>query len=230
MPVRAPTATLLALASLLVFASAPGVSAAADFVGSESCRVCHQEAFDLWRESAHARAMASLSTDQKKDQRCLQCHARDLALGGDAAVTCESCHGAGEYYNPTYVMRDAELARATGLVVPDQKSCLVCHDASSPSLAPFDALEKMKEIDHWTKNRAARKAKAANDPKAPLESCPRPAAAASRAARPLDSFLARALAPVAKPTPPGKPDAAAPVQVATVAAQAPATPARPPSD
>ncbi len=59
-------------------------------------------------------------------------------------MTCETCHGGGQYYSPDYVMKDAELARLVGLVDPSEKSCRNCHDASSPSLKPFDFVEKLK--------------------------------------------------------------------------------------
>jgi hypothetical protein len=67
-------------------------------------------------------------------------------------IGCEACHGAGQYYSPVYVMRDAELARGVGLVDPGQKSCLVCHTADAPSLTPFDFAAKVKLIDHWSQS------------------------------------------------------------------------------
>jgi hypothetical protein len=35
---------------------------------------------------------------------------------------------------------------------------MVCHGGESPSLRPFDVKEAMQRIDHWTADRAARKA------------------------------------------------------------------------
>lgn len=182
---------LVLFAALVALA---GPAAAADFVGPESCRACHAAAFDAWKESPHARAMGSLSGEQQKDGRCLQCHARDAALGGEAGVTCETCHGAGQFYWPAYVMRDGELARATGLVLPDAKGCLQCHDGSSPSLEPFDPAAKLKVIDHWSASRAARQAKGKK-----AEACPRPHAPTAALVRPDEGLLSRALrTPAAK--------------------------------
>lgn len=182
----------LGIVALALVLAAPAF--AADFVGSETCRGCHLEAWEQWRESPHARAIASLSAEQKKDARCLACHARDAAQGGDPGVTCETCHGAGEYYSPSYVMRDAELARATGLQLPDAKSCQICHDASSPSLGKFDPVEKMKAIDHWTKARAGREKGRRTDagPCDRLAPKARQAAATSATG---ETFLAAALKP-----------------------------------
>jgi len=68
----------------------------------------------------------------------------------EGGVGCETCHGAGQYYSPSYVMRDSELSRAVGLLDPGQKSCLVCHSSATPSLTPFDFAAKVKLIDHWS--------------------------------------------------------------------------------
>ena len=181
------SARLAALAVLFLASSA----VAADFIGPEACRACHLAAYDVWSKSPHAQAMKSLSPADQKNGTCLACHAPDLAKGGDAGVTCESCHGAGQYYAPQYVMKDPELARATGLVVPDANSCLLCHDAQSPSLQPFDPTEKMKAIDHWTADRAAQKAKGEK-----AQACPRSEGKLA-AVRPGEGFLAQAL--TAKP-------------------------------
>jgi len=122
---------------------------AADRVGSESCKSCHQIAYETWQASPHAKAASSLSPAQREDQRCAHCHSPELARVAtegassdhnastrsqvEAGVACESCHGAGQYYTPSYVMRDSELVRAVGLVDPGQKSCLVCHTSDAPA-------------------------------------------------------------------------------------------------
>jgi hypothetical protein len=129
---------------------------AADMVGPESCKACHPEAYNAWKLSKHSRALDSLSPQQQKDGRCLSCHAPNLKDQNVAGVSCETCHGGGQYYAAAYVMKDPELARMVGLVDPSEKSCRSCHDASSPSLRPFDFVEKLKLIDHWTATRQKR--------------------------------------------------------------------------
>ena len=135
-----------------------GASEGADFVGPESCKGFHPAAYDAWMQSKHARAGDSLSDAQRKDARCLSCHAPEQASQGVSHVTCETCHGPGQYYSPSYVMKDAELARLVGLVDPSEKACRACHDASSPSLKPFNFVESLKAIDHWSAERANAKA------------------------------------------------------------------------
>jgi hypothetical protein len=139
---------------LLVLAS-PG--AATDYVGAETCKSCHAVAYDIWRISAHARATSNLPEQHQKDARCITCHAPEMDKGL-AAVSCESCHGPGQLYSPTYVMRDKELARAVGLLDPTEKQCLGCHTETSPSLARFDFAAKVKLMEHGAADKAARNA------------------------------------------------------------------------
>ncbi|OJH38093.1 multiheme c-type cytochrome [Cystobacter ferrugineus] len=152
MPARGPW--LLSLLLVLVLSGAAG---AADFLGPESCKGCHPAAYEAWMQSKHARAGDSLAPTQQKDVRCLSCHAPDQANQGVSHVTCETCHGPGQHYSPSYVMKDAELARLVGLVDPSEKACRNCHDASSPSLKPFNFVESLKAIDHWSAERAGHK-------------------------------------------------------------------------
>ena len=144
----------------LLLLAAGGAAWAADFVGADSCKGCHPEAYEAWMQSKHARAENSLSEQQKKDGRCLSCHSPDQAAQATASVTCETCHGGGQYYSPEYVMKDSELSRLVGLVDPSEKQCRTCHDASSPSLRPFDFKESLKAIDHWSAERARRSGQA----------------------------------------------------------------------
>jgi hypothetical protein len=133
--------------SLMVLA--PLGARAQSYVGPENCKACHEDAYATWKQGPHARSMASLPGKSAQDGRCLTCHAPQ-ADKGILAVTCESCHGAGQYYAPGYVMKDSELARSVGLEDPSEKSCKTCHDGSSPSLKPFNFKEKLKAIDHWS--------------------------------------------------------------------------------
>ncbi len=154
----------LAACALMLSAAA----SAQEFVGAESCKACHPEAYDAWRASKHARALESLSPQAQKDARCVTCHAPDLREREVAAVTCETCHGAGQHYSPEYVMKDPELSRLVGLQDPSERMCRACHDASSPSLQPFDFAEKLRLIDHWSAERA-RRGKPQKTPPAPAK-------------------------------------------------------------
>jgi hypothetical protein len=141
-------------------------AAASDLVGPVSCRTCHAEAYRVWAASPHAHAAETLTADQRKQPLCLSCHSRDEARAGQAevkGVSCETCHGGGRYYQPAEVMRDKELSHLFGLTDPSPQSCMVCHGGESPSLKAFDVKEAMGRIDHWTKDREARKPKSASN-------------------------------------------------------------------
>ena len=147
------------LGTLLVSWLALAPAGAAEPVGAETCRVCHPAAFEIWRESAHARAFLVLPERSRADARCIACHAAEGSQR-QAGVTCESCHGNGQLYSLPFVMRDRELARALGLLDPGEKSCLRCHDESSPSLSRFDYARKLPLVEHGRAEREARRAAA----------------------------------------------------------------------
>jgi hypothetical protein len=88
------------------------------FVGSQTCSECHQEAFDIWSNSAHAQATESLITPPERseitrqyDPECLSCHTTGwqpheytpFSSGFEsmratqhlAGSGCENCHGPG---------------------------------------------------------------------------------------------------------------------------------------
>jgi Zn finger protein HypA/HybF involved in hydrogenase expression len=144
------------LAALLALLSLPAAAPARDAVGPETCRACHPAAFEVWRETAHARAHANLPERQRSDPRCTGCHA---PLGEKASgVSCEACHGNGQLYARAHVMRDRELARALGLQQPGERTCLACHTESAPSLSRFDYARKLPLLQHAEAEREARRA------------------------------------------------------------------------
>lgn len=165
---RSSASTLAAALALL----APAIAGAADTVGPETCRACHPSAYEAWAASPHARARDSLPERSRSEARCLSCHAPE-AQEGHPGVSCESCHGAGRVYAATYVMRDAELARAVGLLDAGPKTCAACHTESTPSLERFEYQRKLALIRHG-------KEAAAPVPAVPA---PRPAAPSPRKAR-----------------------------------------------
>jgi len=139
---------------------APLAARAAEPLGAETCKACHPAAYEIWRESGHARAFTSLPEKTRADARCTVCHAPEGAKG-QGGVSCESCHGNGQLYARRYVMRDRELARALGLLEVGEKGCLRCHDESTPSVGRFDYARKLPLIQHGEADREARRAAAA---------------------------------------------------------------------
>lgn len=103
------------------------------WVGSTTCRSCHEEAHELWRPSPHAKAYATLEhLGYAYDPDCLRCHVTDLGgafrrLDPDpilTAVGCETCHGPGREHVVSGAATDS-------LRTLTPASCVVCHDAEN---------------------------------------------------------------------------------------------------
>jgi hypothetical protein len=146
------------------------------YMGVEKCAgVCHKtekqgKQLAIWQESAHAKAWATLATpeakeiakkkgieDPQKSEKCAKCHT--TAYGADAklltatfkvedGVGCETCHGPGSNYKTLKIMKDRALAVQNGMIVPDEKTCVKCHNAESPTHKKFVFAEAYKKIAH----------------------------------------------------------------------------------
>ncbi len=95
--------------------------------------------------------------DPQKSEKCAKCHT--TAYGADAklltatfkgedGVGCEACHGPGSNYKTLKIMKDRALAVQNGLIVPDEKTCVKCHNAESPTYKKFVFAEFYKKIAH----------------------------------------------------------------------------------
>jgi hypothetical protein len=134
------------------------------FVGSESCRDCHPEAWRVWVESKHGHALERLRAKDPKRAglaECLRCHTVGFGFESgwtddtnDAsrlgAVGCESCHGPGSNHVNRALAGDDPLGfgRVAGKwPVRWRARCLVCHDpANSPG---FDLEPYLEKVRHW---------------------------------------------------------------------------------
>lgn len=141
------------LAILLV--SGPAAADEEGYIGAAKCGECHQAEYQIWRDSAHADAHISLSVEQQSDATCATCHSMAAQREQQqlAGVQCESCHGPGKYYHPSYVMRDRELARAVGLLANATAQCAHCHTKAAPSLLPFELVSAWAKIAHGKNTR-----------------------------------------------------------------------------
>lgn len=102
------------------------------FVGSEVCRLCHEDIYKKWHDSKHALALETLTTKgQSQNPECLRCHTVGFGeqTGYDyktnqpylAGVGCEMCHGRAGYH----VRADDQtnnFARTT------EATCVRCHN------------------------------------------------------------------------------------------------------
>jgi hypothetical protein len=108
-----------------------------DYAWAPSCKKYHEEIYEAWAGTKHARALSRLSSaDQQRE--CVGCHVTGaktkLEIDGktvNAGVQCESCHGAAAAHV-------ADPTVKTGLVkTPPAESCTVCHNDRSPSFRGF---------------------------------------------------------------------------------------------
>ncbi len=126
----------------------PRPTVGGSFTGVAACHGCHADAFDLWRESAHAHALETLTARGKEGApECVGCHTLGAGFTGgfvDATTTperggvqCENCHGVGSNHvdNPT-----PDYGRA------DEATCRRCH---TPEHSPkFDFATYWPKIMH----------------------------------------------------------------------------------
>jgi hypothetical protein len=125
------------------------------YIGASKCKMCHLKQYKAWSAGKMATAFADLKGDEAKDPKCVKCHVTGFGKGGYAIggandpdlmnVQCEACHGPGSDYKS--VMKDKEKAVAAGLIVPDEKVCVGCHNKESPNFKGFD-FAAMKEKVH----------------------------------------------------------------------------------
>ena len=163
----------------MLIAMAQGKDGERKFVGATKCKKCHKkvdqgEQYGKWADSKHAKAYATLASDESKKiakekgiadpqkaEECLKCHLTaynvDKKYLGtkysvDEGVSCESCHGAGGDYYKKKTMKaiyKKELDGAKyGLVTPDEKLCKTCHNSESPTFKDFDYEKRSKEMTH----------------------------------------------------------------------------------
>ena len=134
-----------------------------EYVGEAKCKACHRKIHETWMKDKHARAMDSLSAEEKKNPDCLICHTTGYGRPAMSTaklenVQCEACHGPGSLYKSAKIMNkkkfqddpegQLEKAMAAGLVLPDEKVCIECHNKKSPTFKGFDFKEAVKEVDH----------------------------------------------------------------------------------
>lgn len=156
----------------------PGYAADApahEFIGAQKCSLCHKkpeqgEQYRIWQESKHAKAFETLGTPEAKvaaeklgisdpqtSGKCLKCHSTAYwfseskvsdAIAVEEGVSCESCHGPGKDYFKKSIMEDKNAAIENGLIIPNEATCVKCHNPESPSYKSFNFKERWEQIKH----------------------------------------------------------------------------------
>ncbi|NOY57598.1 MAG: cytochrome C554, partial [Calditrichaeota bacterium] len=128
--------------------------------------------YETWMKAKHAKAFETLGTPEAKKiaekkglksspqeaPECLACHvtgykeAAAATLTKEEGVSCEACHGPGSAYKSMKVMkgvRSGKLKAADyGLVFPQEKTCVACHNSKSPTFKEFKFAVMKKKIEH----------------------------------------------------------------------------------
>jgi excinuclease UvrABC ATPase subunit len=147
------------------------------FVGSKACSMCHKggkggTSFAVWEKSQHAKAYQTLLSEGAKKiakekglkvaaneaPECLKCHVTgggtaknvEASFKKEEGVGCEACHGAGSAFKMAHMGGDKAKAKAAGMIMPakDEKLCVTCHNADSPTFKGFKFDEMWAKIEH----------------------------------------------------------------------------------
>lgn len=116
----------------------------------------HARAFEvLATEEAKKLGAEKGIADPQKDDACVKCHVTAFQVPADQikkgfeikdGVQCETCHGPGEAHLKARFAAAASGEAPAGpvqipageiIASPDEKVCLTCHNAESPSYKPF---------------------------------------------------------------------------------------------
>ncbi len=122
-------------AAYAVLHAPPAPPGTAHYVGIEACRECHEEAFEVWSHTPHARAYRTLADASKNfNLACVGCHVTGYRRPGGSEVVqndglrdvqCETCHGPGSAHADA---RSRAARRATIVRNPPRDLCATeCH-------------------------------------------------------------------------------------------------------
>ena len=165
----------LALLLLAVLGAAQEKKIEHQYAGVAKCKTCHKSEakgaqYTKWTESKHSKAYEVLASEEaiaigkklgvdnpQTSDQCLVCHVTAFSAPAEAkaesfdqteGVGCEACHGPGSDYRKMKIMKDREASVAAGLIIPDEKTCISCHNEKSPSYKEFTYEEAFKVIAH----------------------------------------------------------------------------------
>ena len=121
-----------------------------EYVGATKCKMCHLKEFKSWEVTKMAKAFGVLKPEEQKDPKCNVCHMTGILADGTVleGVQCEACHGPGSDYKAMNIMKDKAAAVHAGMIVPDEKTCVKCHNAESPTFKSFDYKTAYAKIAH----------------------------------------------------------------------------------
>jgi hypothetical protein len=122
-----------------------------EYVGSESCKVCHEYEYEKWSRNVHAHAYATLErVGSQFDPECVICHVVGMKYESGFVseqktshlknVGCENCHGPGSEHIMT-----AGKAKLT----EPKSACIDCHTPEHSGDYAGNESTFRKKIAHW---------------------------------------------------------------------------------
>lgn len=127
------------------------------YMGSQSCAVCHDEVHKRWRATRHADAYATLErVGSQYDPECIACHVIGLQYKSGFVsaeltpamkdVGCENCHGPASKHVAT-----------AGDAGPGQprSACLDCHTPEHSTDYAANVARYRQKIIHWKEQSAS---------------------------------------------------------------------------
>ncbi len=111
------------------------------YVGADACASCHTQQYQIWQNTNHAHAMATLEKkNQQFDTECVKCHVVGFNQGGFqslvttpqfANVQCEACHGPGKQHVENPGKGYGQMTTPSG--------CVQCHTQSNSPDFEFES-------------------------------------------------------------------------------------------
>ena len=122
-----------------------------DYVGSEACKACHSDAYEVYKKSSHHTAYETLiKANQHENEVCVKCHVVGYDKKGGfvsiehtphlAGVGCEQCHGPRKAH-----VRNPTKKQNYNVSLPSE-SCSACH--VPPHSVNFDYTKYWQKILH----------------------------------------------------------------------------------
>ena len=123
------------------------------YVGSRTCKPCHEYEYQTWSEKGHAHAYATLEkVGSQYDPECIVCHVVGMEYESGFIleeetshlkdVGCENCHGPGSEHVRT---------PATAKTTQPKSSCLDCHTPETSGEYAGNEQRYLEKIRHWSR-------------------------------------------------------------------------------
>ena len=127
-----------------------------EYVGSASCKPCHDSEYEKWSGTGHAHAYATLEqVGSQFDPECVVCHAVGLdyesgfisleKTGDLKGVGCENCHGPGSEHT---------ISGGKVKTAEPKSACIHCHTPEQSGEYAGNEEAFLQKIIHWTEPKA----------------------------------------------------------------------------